>query len=107
VPQQPGMWLQVELPSPVMLTEIQFTSSTVGGGRGSPQVATFPRAYQVQVSTDGNTWSSVAQGQGAPGTMTISFAPLSARFVKITQTANAADAPAWSIRLLRLYEAPH
>jgi len=107
VPQQPGMWLQVELPAPVMLTEIQFTSSTVGGGRGTPPVATFPRAYQVQVSTDGNTWSRpVAEGQGSPGTTTISFAPVSARFVRITQTATVTDAPPWSIRLLRLYEAP-
>jgi len=107
VPQQPGMWLQVELPSPVMLTEVQFTSSAVGGGRGSPAVATFPRGYQVQVSTDGNAWSQpVAQGQGTAGTMTIPFAPVSARFIKITQTASVSDAPPWSIRLLRLYEAP-
>jgi hypothetical protein len=101
------MWLQVELPSAVLLTEIQFTSSTVGGGRGSTPVGTFPRAYQVQVSTDGKTWSQpIAEGQGAPGTATITFAPVSARFVKITQTANVADSPAWSIRLLRLYESP-
>jgi F5/8 type C domain. len=89
------------------LTEVQFTSSAVGGGRGSPAVATFPRGYQVQVSTDGNAWSQpVAQGQGTAGTMTIPFAPVSARFIKITQTASVSDAPPWSIRLLRLYEAP-
>jgi hypothetical protein len=107
-PQQPGMWLQVELPSPVMLTEIQFTSSTVGGGRGSAPVWTFPRAYQVQVSADGNAWSQpVAEGQGSPATTTISFPPVSARFVRMTQTATVTDGPPWSIRLLRLYEAPH
>jgi len=107
VPQQSGMWLQIELPAPVMLTEIQFTSSTVGGGRGAVPVWTFPRGYRVQVSADGNTWGPpVAEGQGAPGTTTISFAPVSTRFVRLTQTASAADAPPWSIRLLRLYEAP-
>ena len=36
VPQQPGMWFQVELPAPVMLTELQFTSSMIGGGDGLP-----------------------------------------------------------------------
>ena len=46
----------------------------------------------------------VAEGQGSPGTTTITFAPVSARFVRITQTANATDAPPWSMRLLRLYE---
>ena len=107
VPQQPAMWLQIELPASVMLTEIQFTSSTVGGGRGAAPAWTFPRAYQVQVSTDGNTWSRpVAEGQGSQGTTTISFTPVSARFVRITQTANVTDAPPWSMRLLRLYEAP-
>jgi mono/diheme cytochrome c family protein len=107
VAQQPGMWLQVELPSPVMLTEIQFTSSTTGGGRGSTPASTFPRGYQVQVSIDGNTWSQpIAEGQGGPGTMTITFAPVSAKSVRITQTAAVADAPPWAIRLLRLYELP-
>ena len=107
VPQQPGMWLQVELPAPVMLTEIQFTSSTVGGGRGTASVSTFPRAYQVQVSSDGTAWSQpVATGEGTPGAMTISFSPVSARFVRITQTAAVTDAPPWSMRLMRLYEAP-
>jgi len=107
VPQQPGMWLQVELPATVMLTEIQFTSSAVGGGRGGTTVWTSPRGYQVQVSTDGSAWSeAVAEGQGSPGTTISSFKPVRAKFVRITQTAAVADAPPWSIRLLRLFEAP-
>jgi mono/diheme cytochrome c family protein/glucose/arabinose dehydrogenase len=106
VPQQAGMWFQIELPAPVTMTEIQFTSSTVGGRGGAPAVSTFPRAYQVQVSADGVTWSTpVAEGQGAPGLTTITFAPVSAKFVRITQTATVTDAPAWSMRLLRLYQA--
>jgi hypothetical protein len=36
---------------------------------------------------------------------TITFAPVSAKFVRITQTATVTDAPAWSMRLLRLYQA--
>ena len=108
VPQQAGMWFQIELPAPLVLTEIQFTSSTAGGGRaGAPSTWTFPRRYQVQVSADGNTWSApVAEGQGVPGTAVITFAPVSATFVRITQTATVDDAPPWSMRLLRLYRAP-
>jgi hypothetical protein len=107
VPQQAGMWLQIELPAPLVLTEIQFTSSTIGGRGGSPAAQTFPRGYQVQVSADGSTWSPpVAEGQGAPGTTVITFAPVSAKFVRITQTATVSDAPPWSMRLLRLYQAP-
>jgi mono/diheme cytochrome c family protein/glucose/arabinose dehydrogenase len=104
VPQQPDMWFQVELPAPVMLTEIRFTSSTTG--TGAAQTSTFPRGYRVQVSTDGSTWSApVADGQGLPGVTTIAFAPVRTKFVRITQTANTANAPPWSMRLLRLYEA--
>jgi mono/diheme cytochrome c family protein len=105
VPQQAGMWILVELPAPVTLTEIQFTSSMIAGGRaGAPSVWTFPRGYQVQVSLDGQTWSApVADGRGVEGTTMITFAPVSAKFLRITQTETVADAPVWSMRLLRLY----
>jgi mono/diheme cytochrome c family protein len=105
IPQQAGMWLQIELPAPVTLTELQFTSSTVSTGRqGAPPVSTFPRGYEVEVSPDGRAWNVVAQGQGAPGVMTITIAPTSTKFVRIRQTATVADAPPWAMRLLRLYE---
>ena len=104
VAQQAGMWFQIELPAPRMLTEINFTSSLRGGGAPA---WTFPRRYQVQISGDGSTWSApVAEGEGVPGTTVVRFAPVSARFVRITQTAATDGAPAWSMRLLRLYEAP-
>jgi hypothetical protein len=71
-------------------------------------VWTFPRAYRVQVSSDGTTWSApVAEGQGTPGVTVIPFAPVSARFVRIMQTGNVDNGPPWSMRLLRLYEAAH
>ena len=106
VPQQPGMWFQVELPATVRLTEIQFTSSSIAGRTGAPPVWTFPRAFQVQVSNDGRAWSSpVAEAQGNPGVTVVAFTPVTTRFVRITQTAAVENAPPWSMRLLRLYEA--
>jgi mono/diheme cytochrome c family protein/glucose/arabinose dehydrogenase len=105
VPQQAGMWFQIELPTPLPLMEIQFTSATTAG-RGAPGISTFPRGYQVQVSADGASWSPpVAEGKGTAGVNTITFSPVSAKFVRITQTATVTDAPAWSMRLLRLYRA--
>ena len=50
---------------------------------------TFPRAYRVEVSTDGATWSAVAEGQGSGRITSIAFAPVRASFVRITQTATA------------------
>jgi hypothetical protein len=121
-PQEPGMWFQVELPSPVTLTELQFEStaggrggvptgafSTGGGGGGGggrgqagPPAIGFPRGFQVQVSMDGTRWSApVAQGQGAGAMTTVTFRPVQAKFVRITQTA--ADPTPWSIQRLRLF----
>ena len=80
------------------------------GGRGAPASAPvigYPRAYTVQVSADGSSWSTpVATGKGEGVRTTITFAPTRAKFVRITQTDAVTDAPAWSIRNLRIYEAP-
>jgi mono/diheme cytochrome c family protein/glucose/arabinose dehydrogenase len=124
-PQRPGMWLQVELPAAVNLTEIQFDSeASAGRGRGgragvpgtparrggspgtTPVEGSYPRGYQVQVSMDGSTWSApVAEGQADGRSTTIAFPSVQARFVRITQTADVADAPPWAMLRLRLFEA--
>jgi len=133
-PQEAGMWWQVELPSAVNLTEIQFdvpnagrgfgigslgggdgrtTNSTVGQGAGggnrggapaAPPPGLFPRGYSVQVSLDGATWSApVAQGTGAAGQSVVSFKPVQAKFVRITQTVSDPGTVAWTMLNLRLY----
>ena len=89
----------------VVLTELQFDSPPAGGGRsGPPPAATSPRSYRVEVSTDGNSWTEVAQGQGGARTTTVVFAPVTARLIRITQTADAKDAPSWSMERLRLFQ---
>jgi hypothetical protein len=133
VPQAPGMWFQIELPQPALVTEVQFDSATASSrnrGRGNlapapapgappgpagrggadvtaaPPVIGYPRAYAVTLSMDGKKWSKpVAQGRGDGARTTIAFAPTRAQFVRITQTDNIPDAPAWSVRNLRVYEA--
>jgi hypothetical protein len=116
------MWFTIELPRAAAVTEVQFESavSTGTGGRGgaggqasgrggagTAPVAGYPRGYAVQVSTDGTTWSRpVAEGKGGGPRTIISFAPVRAKFVRLTQTDAAPDAPEWSIRNLRIYEAP-
>jgi mono/diheme cytochrome c family protein len=67
----------------------------------------FPRGYAVLVSSDGARWSApVAEGKGAGVRTNISFTPVLAKFIRITNTADPAGiAPPWSIMNLRLYEA--
>jgi hypothetical protein len=116
--QQPGMWLQVELPEVATITEIAFESAvaTVQSGRavrGAPTrsefgnvegVPGFPRGYQVQLSMDGTSWGrAVSEGQGSGAQTLIAFTPTRAKFVRITQTAAVDNAPPLSIRRLRLF----
>ncbi|MEM8485437.1 MAG: discoidin domain-containing protein [Bacteroidota bacterium] len=105
-PQVPGMWFQVEMPAPVSLAQIEFVSPSKWRGGGSdapPPLETYPRAYSVQTSLDGETWSQpVAEGTGEHSDITIAFAPTKARFVRITQHATEDEAP-WSMQELKLF----
>jgi hypothetical protein len=128
-PQQAGMWLQIELPQPALVTELSFESAVVapenatsvpgaptrtaiaGRGRGgaaadaaAPPQPGYPRGYDIQVSTDGTRWTSVAKGQGTGINTDVTFAPVRAKFVRITQTASTPNAPVWSVQRLRLFE---
>jgi len=135
-PQKPGMWYQVELPQALQISEVQFESGIVapenistvpgapvrtavgGGGRGrggaaaapvappTPPKSGYPRGYKVEVSTDGATWKTVAEGKGTGTATRITFAPVRAKFVKITQTAATADAPPWMIQRFSLFDIP-
>jgi mono/diheme cytochrome c family protein/glucose/arabinose dehydrogenase len=123
--QEAGMWLQVELPVAVRLTEIQFESTEAqesaepavagaptrsvfgpqGGAAGPPPVG-YPREYEVRVSMDGTTWSEpVAGGEGSGTDTRVVFDPVQAKFVRLIQTGSTAGAPPLSIRRLRLFEA--
>ena len=61
----------------------------------------------MQTSNDGTTWSKpIAEGKGESGRTSITFPATKAKFLRITQSDPAPDAPAWSIANLRVYEAP-
>jgi hypothetical protein len=104
--QSAGMWFQVELPQATPITEIQFESSRIGGGRGAgapPPTSGYPREYLVDISTDGTNWTTVAKGAGTGISTAIRFASVQAKFVRLTQTASVDGAPPWSMLKLRLY----
>ena len=86
-------------PVPVGRAVGPAASAPQSGGRRATREATRCRSR-----LDGRTWSApVAEGQGTGATTVISFAPVNAKFVRITQTATVDGAPAWSIQRLRLY----
>ena len=54
---------------------------------------------------DGSSWGpAVAEGKGSGTVTIISFQPVRGKFIRITQTATVAGAPAWSISNLRIFE---
>jgi hypothetical protein len=60
----------------------------------------------VETSLNGATWTPVAEGQGSGSPTMITFKPVQAKFVRVTQTATVENAPPLSIQQLRLYRTP-
>jgi mono/diheme cytochrome c family protein len=76
------------------------------GAAGPPPVPAFPHGYRVQISMDGAKWSEpVAEGKGSGTRTAISFKPVQAKFLRITQTDTIENASNWTISGLRIYEA--
>ena len=54
---------------------------------------------------DGAKWGKpVAEGKGSGVHTAVSFAPIRAKFVRITQTDTVENPPNWAIANLRIYE---
>ena len=106
------MWYQIELPQATTIAEIIVDASMGGGfggfgGRGTGAIpALGMAAYRLQVSMDGTTWSEpIAEGQGQPinPTTVMSFTPVRAKFVRITQTASVQFNVGWAIQRVRIF----
>ena len=110
-PQQAGMWFQIELPEAATSPSCSsirrrrgFAAAVAAAGAATSRwhpvrphrrllvpLGPYPRAFKVEVSTNGTTWTAAAEGQGTPGSTTIAFAPIRAKYVRITLTATAED----------------
>jgi len=94
--QFPGMYVQVDLGAPTTFSQI---SLNVG-----PNTGDFVKRYEVQVSQDGSSWSSIARGAGTTGVMTIALPTTTARFIKLVSEASAGNW--WSITELNVGVTP-
>jgi mono/diheme cytochrome c family protein/glucose/arabinose dehydrogenase/type 1 glutamine amidotransferase len=82
--QTAGAWLQIELPAAATVSQLRLGSSK------SPR--NYARAIKVELSENGVEWGPpVAQAKGNSPILEISFAPVSAKFVRITQTDPAVN----------------
>lgn len=93
-PAQKDMWLQLELPEPTTLSEVEFVSSAAEG-------------FTLLLSANGNIWTRVATARRLQGWVKLRASqPTSARFVRIVIAAAPPTAPNWEVRSLRVYAAP-
>ncbi|RAV03632.1 discoidin domain-containing protein [Paenibacillus sp. YN15] len=86
-----GMWFQIDTgAAPKTYSKLVLE----GGGD-------FIRQYSIAVSADGTTWGTpIASGSGT-ATLTVEFAPQTARYIRIT--SNGANGNYWSIYDLNLF----
>ena len=90
ITQQKGMWFQVELPQTATVSETQFKPPPISRGwrQGSPPpIHTYPRGYDLEISTDGHQWTKIiTNGEGTGANNTIRFKPVQTKFLRITLT---------------------
>jgi len=94
-----GQWFQVDMGSPQSVYQIVLDATNNGGD--------YPRGYQVNVSTDGVNWGNpVATGAGSSAVTPISFSPVMARYIRVTQTTSGVSGGWWSIDEFNAYGTP-
>ena len=93
--QEPGMWVQIELPAETALTGVRLDAS---GSNND-----YPRGYKLEVSADGQAWGKpIATGQGKTAVTEITFPTTKAKFLRLTQTGSS-PGNFWSIHELDLF----
>jgi mono/diheme cytochrome c family protein/glucose/arabinose dehydrogenase len=103
--QEPGMWFQIAFPSPQKLAQIEFVSAPNRRGFGPkapPPIETYPRDYVVQVSSDGKTWTPIAEGKASNASTTVQFKPVETKFLRILLAGAKNESP-WSMQQLTLF----
>ncbi len=94
-PQAPGMWLQVELPTPTEVAGIELDSAR------SPSDS--PQAFQIQGSADdGKTWKLLAKGRSSSAVTAVNFkSPVKVTRLRVEQNGRK-PGKFWSIHELNL-----
>jgi F5/8 type C domain/Carbohydrate binding module (family 6) len=89
-----GMWFQVNLGSSQSFNQVELNSSNWPGD--------YAVGYNVEVSTNGTTFTSVATGTGSSAVETATFTAQTAQYIRVVLTA-ASTGPWWSIGEFTVY----
>ncbi|WP_231115977.1 discoidin domain-containing protein [Motilibacter rhizosphaerae] len=94
--QSGGEWLRIDLGATTFFDRLSVDDSASPGQ--------YARNLDVETSKDGSAWTSVANQPGAEGVTTVRFALQAARYLRVTQTGDAAVP--WSVSELNLFDDP-
>ncbi len=86
-------WIRFDLGANTLFNRLSIDNSSFAGDH--------PRNLNVETSTNGTTWVSVANLSGTDGVTTAKFSPQVARYVRLTQTSAASAW--WSIGEFNLF----
>ncbi|HWC84829.1 MAG TPA: discoidin domain-containing protein, partial [Pseudonocardiaceae bacterium] len=86
--QAPGMWFQVDMGSAQSFDQLEMDATDWPGD--------YAVGYNVEVSTNGSTFTSVATGSGSANPEIVGFTAQTARYIRVVLTA-ASSVPWWSI----------
>ncbi|HEV2640351.1 MAG TPA: discoidin domain-containing protein [Actinocrinis sp.] len=92
--QASGQWFQVNLGSPQSVNQITMDSGNWPGD--------YAVGYNVQVSTNGTTFSTVATGTGTSAVVTSTFTASTVQYIRVQLTA-ASSGAWWSIDQFNAY----
>lgn len=94
--QTAGQWFQIDMGAPAAIGAITLETR-------STDTWDYARAFEVRVSDDGASWTTVASGPGFGWKRPITFDTTTARYVRIIQTGAAPEW--WSIGEVTAYTA--
>ncbi|MFV5998105.1 discoidin domain-containing protein [Streptomyces sp. NPDC056231] len=90
-------WLRVNLGKPVAISKVELDWAPAHG-----------RDYEIQVSRDGESWTTVASrtGREAAGADTLTFDPVTARHVRLVGTQAGTKQNGYALWSMRVFEVP-
>ncbi len=108
--QKKGMWFQIELPEPANISELHFTSQPNSRGwrpDAPPPIQTYPRAYVLEASNDGKSWSKLVEEKGNHAKVVLVFDPVDTKFLRMTLLKDVEPMEdlkiPWSIKQMKVF----
>ncbi|HXI54902.1 MAG TPA: discoidin domain-containing protein, partial [Polyangia bacterium] len=93
-----GQWIKLDLGANRTFSSISMDAYSRTGD--------YPRGYNVEVSTNNSTWSSVATGNPSGEFSHVTFTAQTARYIRVTQTGTTSGGAWWSMYELHVYGTP-